>query len=1086
MRKVLVAAFCSALLIFMLLPTTITVMSTDIELKQNDSVISESSGRSISTGALAWEWAHKAGGSNQDDRSNAIAVDSNGDVYVTGSFESTATFGSTTLNSAGDDDIFVAKMNSTGDWVWAIRAGGSGVDVGMSIALDSSGYVFLTGCYQGIVQFDTDTMTALGGDDLFVAKISPSNGAWQWVNGAAGQNGASASDCGTSVAVDSNGYAYVTGYFQEDIDFGSSTLNWAGLHDIFVAKIDTWGNWQWATMAGGAQGDDHANSIAIGPNGDAFISGYYKFTSAFGNNNLTSVAGKDAFVAKVSPQGNWMWSETMGGISNDISNSIVVDSQGGLYASGYFYSTFTVGNTSYDAGGSMDTFVVKASDQGSSMVWEWVKRASSSNENSGEALILDSNGDLILTGGFGGTISFGSSILTSNGNKDVFVTKLDRNGTWGWAEKASSGSDDVGLGIGTDSQGNLYVAGYSVSQNTISFGSVNLASSGGFDAFVAKMSSDYDQDSVPDSLDTDDDGDFILDVFDGCNPSPFGFQSLSSTDHDGDGCRDSDEDLDDDGDGILDENDACPRGLTGWIPGNTTDIDMDGCLDAIEDYDDDNDGFEDYLDLCPREYGNSTYDYEEGCPDSDGDGRPDVKDPFPGDWTEWEDSDGDGIGNNSDAFPNDPTQTLDSDEDGFGDYPFGNFPDGCPDEFGNSTIDYFGCADSDGDGVSDINDRFPNDPELWEDTDEDGIEDELDAFPYNPTQWNDTDGDGFGDNPMGSSADKFVDDETQWSDVDGDGYGDNPNGNMPDAFPLDPTQWQDSDGDGHGDNPSGSMADAFPFDSTQWIDEDNDGLGDNPNGNNSDPYLFDSDNDGYDNSIDPLPLYPTPGDKDNDGVPDENDWDPDDITEWSDWDGDGEGDNADIDDDNDNWDDWTEMREGTDPHDPNSHPEDGFEVLIPGTNVVLSAWDLMGVFTGVPLASWLIFGFVTRNGRTEIFEERMRMAKTREELEEVATEYERALMIRLIGPHQGIRLERVRAELDDEIEMSEAELTGEDDDLGPVVTTPDQTDYTEEELGMEPPADAEGIIDDKGYEWVDHDDEKWYRHGDSSWIKWET
>ena len=465
-----------------------------------------------------------------------------------------------------------------------------------------------------------------------------------------------------------------------------------------------------------------------------------------------------------------------------------------------------------------------------------------------------------------------------------------------------------------------------------------------------------------------------------------------------------------------------------------------------------------------------------------------MKDPFPGNPTEWEDADADGVGDNSDAFPNNPTQTLDSDGDGFGDYPFGNFPDSCPDEFGTSFIDYFGCVDSDVDGVSDINDRFPNDPELWQDTDGDGIEDDADAFPYNPTQWSDADGDGFGDNQMGSSADKFVDDVTQWSDVDGDGYGDNPNGNMPDAFPLDPTQWQDSDGDGHGDNPSGSMADAFPFDSTQWIDEDNDGLGDNPDGNNSDPYLFDSDNDGYNNSIDPLPLYPTPGDKDNDGVPDENDWDPDDITEWADWDGDGIGDNEDIDDDNDNWDDWTEMREGTDSHDPNSHPEDDFDVLIPGTNIALSAWDLMGVFTGVPLASWLIFGFVTRNGRTEIFEGRMREARTREELEEVATEYERALMIRLIGPHQGIRLERVRAELDDEIEMSEAELTGEDeDDLGPVVTSPDQTEYTEEELGMQPPEDAEIIDDGKGYEWVDQGDEKWYRTAESSsWTRWET
>ena len=252
------------------------------------------------------------------------------------------------------------------------------------------------------------------------------------------------------------------------------------------------------------------------------------------------------------------------------------------------------------------------------------------------------------------------------------------------------------------------------------------------------MSSDFDQDSLPDSLDDDDDGDYVLDAVDRCNPSPFGFESLTSTDHDGDGCRDADEDLDDDDDGMLDENDECPRGMTGWIPTPTTDIDSDGCLDSIEDYDDDNDGYEDYMDLCPRLSGNSTYEFEEGCPDTDGDGRADVKDPFPNNAAEWEDTDRDGVGNNSDAFPDDPTQILDTDGDNFGDHPFGNFPDECPDDYGTSYLDVYGCVDSDGDGVSNLNDQFPNNPDLWQDSDRDGIEDDIDAFPYNPGQWPNT------------------------------------------------------------------------------------------------------------------------------------------------------------------------------------------------------------------------------------------------------------------------------------------------------------------------------------------------------------
>ncbi len=1079
MRRVLVAAFCAALLIFMLLPTSIT---SDSDL--GDVEILDSSGRTATVDSLAWELAQKAGGSSGDDRSNSIAVSSNGDIYVTGSFKNTAYFGDTILTSAGDWDIFVAKMNSTGYWFWAVQAGGANQDIGEGIALDSSGNVFVTGTFQQSAQFGPNSLTTNNGNafDPYVAKIS-SNGAWQWVNRGAGSGGLA--NTGTDIAVDSTGYAYVTGYFSRNIGFDSTTLTWSGMYDIFVAKIDTWGNWQWATMAGGAQGDDIPNSITIGPNGDVFLTGYFQFTSTFGSNSLTSQTGKDAFVAKVSAQGNWMWSESMGGGSNDIGNSIVVNPQGDVYVSGSFYSGISFGNFSYGAGGVSNSFIAKALDQGNSVDWEWARQVSSSSSNAAFGMTLDSNQDLLITGQFRGTASFGNTALTSSGDYDVYVAKLRSDGNWSWAQDAGGGNEDNGLGIGVDSQGSLYITGYFI-QNAISFNNIDLSISGGFDGFVAKMSIDYDRDAIPDSLDTDDDDDGVPDEFDSCNYSPIGFQTMASTDRDGDGCRDSDEDDDDDGDGVLDENDGCPRGVTGWLRNNVTDIDSDGCRDSDEDSDDDGDGFEDYMDLCPKLNGNSTYEYEEGCPDSDGDGRADVKDPFPGDPTEWGDSDGDGVGDNSDAFPNDPTQSLDTDGDGFGDYPFGNFPDGCPDDFGTSVIDYYGCVDSDGDGVSDLNDRFPNDPDVWQDTDQDGVEDELDAFPFNPSQTTDTDGDGFGDNPMGSNADRFVDDETQWSDVDGDGYGDNANGNMPDAFPLDPTQWMDSDGDGYGDNPSGSMPDAFPFDSTQWIDGDNDGLGDNPDGNNSDPYLFDSDNDGYDNSIDPLPLFPTPGDRDFDGVPDAEDWDPDDSNEWNDTDGDGIGDNADVDDDNDGWDDWDEMRADTDPYDPNEYPVESWELYITD-DIALSAWDLLALASGLPVASWLIFGFVTRNARTEMFEARMRKASSREELEVVATEYERALMIRLIGPHQGIRLERVRAELDDEIEMSEAALTGEEDDLGPVVTSPDQTDYTEEELGMQPPEDADIIDDGKGYEWIEEGEDKWYRPVEtSSWIKWET
>ena len=491
------------------------------------------------------------------------------------------------------------------------------------------------------------------------------------------------------------------------------------------------------------------------------------------------------------------------------------------------------------------------------------------------------------------------------------------------------------------------------------------------------------------------------------------------------------------------------------------DFDADGVQDQT-DMDDDNDGFLDTIDDCDYSYGNSTRT-PVGCVDLDGDGFADMIDEFPLEKSQHEDSDSDGFGDNLtgfrgddcpaefgrslfggiygcwdsdndgwadsiDSFVSDSSQWIDFDGDGFGDNLIGYNGDACPNEAGNSTIDRFGCQDDDGDGWSNENDDFPKNSEIWLDSDGDGVDDDSDEFPFNAAQFADTDGDGYGDNQQGGSgSDAFPNDPTQWSDIDGDGYGDNQNGTEPDAFIADPSQWIDSDGDGFGDNPAGRQSDVFPNDSTQWEDLDGDGLGDNLSGNNPDPYLFDYDNDGYNDSVDPLPKLSSPGDMDNDGTKDSEDAFPENPTEWSDADGDGEGDNADTDDDNDGWPDADEIRAGTNPFASTDHPIATFEIVVPGTTIGLGAWDLIGIFGGIPLFAWIGFGFATRNRRAVKFEARLREAKSRNDLEDIATQCEYALMLRLIGPHQGIRLERLRSELDDLFENQSQTLSSIDD-----------------------------------------------------------
>jgi hypothetical protein len=581
---------------------------------------------------------------------------------------------------------------------------------------------------------------------------------------------------------------------------------------------------------------------------------------------------------------------------------------------------------------------------------------------------------------------------------------------------------------------------------------------------------------------------------------------------------------DDDLDGWSNDGDGLPDEITQWLDG-----DGDG-------YGNNQSQGAQMIDLFP----NDATQWN----DTDGDGYGDNRfgsegDKFPNDPTRWKDTDNDGFADEEDLFPTDITQWNDTDDDGYGDEEYGNGGDSCPTIFGNSTIDRRGCLDSDGDGWSDAGDDFPNDPyeyldtdgdlvpnseddfpfdpTQWNDTDgdgygdnpngnqgdlypddenrhfdsdRDGIADAYDDFPFDPTQWVDEDGDGMGDNPMGIGADHFPNDPSQWGDIDGDGVGDNPNGTNPDAFPTDATQWSDIDGDGYGDNPAGRLYDLFPDNPTQWIDDDEDGLGDNQSGTDADPYLNDFDNDGYNDTIDILPRLSSPGDLDADGCMDEDDEFDDNPLECLDSDGDGVGDNADADDDNDGWTDADEGREGTDPLNPNETPVDSFEMVIPGTEIGLGAWDLIGIFGGIPVFSWILFGFVTRNARCQRYEDELEKAESREELEQVALGWEYSLMLRLLGPHQGIRLERIRSELDDKFENAENLMLR--DEFEPM-TVVDQTPIVEAqekvipELGIGPSIDAiADQIDENGYSWLTHEGVQWYRtSSDSHWFQFE-
>ncbi len=230
-------------------------------------------------------WAKRAGGTSID-FGRGIAVDGSGNSHVTGEFFGSATFGpgetnETTLTSAGNRDIFVAKYDASGDLVWAKRAGAGGAsfDQGLGIAVDGSGNSYVTGHFVGSATFgpgetNETTLTSAGFDDIFVAKYDAS-GDLVWAKRAGGM---SFNDFGQGIAVDGSGNSYVTGNFQGSATFGPGETNQttltssAGSFDIFVAKYDASGDLVWAKRAGGTA-VDVGNGIAVDGSGNSYVTG---------------------------------------------------------------------------------------------------------------------------------------------------------------------------------------------------------------------------------------------------------------------------------------------------------------------------------------------------------------------------------------------------------------------------------------------------------------------------------------------------------------------------------------------------------------------------------------------------------------------------------------------------------------------------------------------------------------------------------------------------------------------------------------------------------------------------------------------
>jgi hypothetical protein len=437
-------------------------------------------------------WARSLGGL-LDDSGSDIEVDLAGNVYMTGGFQGTVDFdpgpGTFNLTSNGSFDIFVSKLDSNGNLLWAKSIGGVGYDEGFSITANRfSGNVWATGTFTGTVDFDPGVDTANLTDPnggIFVLKLTPT-GDLEWATYVGTGEG-------HAIAIATDGSAYTTG-FRTDFDplLGGSTGN-----DIFVAKVDISGSVAWSAGMRG-MGIDEGWDIAVDPGSFVYLTGAFQNTVDFdpgaGTTNLTSAGGYDIFLSKLDDNGNFLWAKATGGTDWDYGYGLALDSSRNIYTSGRFGATMDfdpgAGTTSLNSAGEGDAFLSKLDNNGNFL---WAKRMGGPGDDQAGYVTLDADGNIYLGGVFRGTADFdpGASAanLTSAGLSDLFAVRLDNNGNYGWAKRIGGVNTEYGLSIALDGDGNLYAAGtYS---GTADFdpgpGTYSFTSAGGDDFFVTKL-----------------------------------------------------------------------------------------------------------------------------------------------------------------------------------------------------------------------------------------------------------------------------------------------------------------------------------------------------------------------------------------------------------------------------------------------------------------------------------------------------------------------------------------------------------------------------------------------------------------------
>lgn len=456
---------------------------------------------SIFSKAQDVKWAKGFGSTDGVTIAKSVATDASGNSYTTGYFSETVDFdpgeGVYNLTSEGGTDIFVLKLDASGNFVWAKRIGGPADDQGLGISLDASGNIYLVGSFRETVDFDpgegVDSHTSMGLQDIFILKLNPA-GNYLWSL----RKGGRVNDAANAVTTDAEGNILVIGTYAgtDGYPVSDEWVSLKGSPDVFISKIDANGTFIW-TRFFGSVGTETSGGVAVDNVGNVYITG--SFAGEMNpqlpppNTFLRPKGLSDIFVIKLSVDGVPQWVKAFGGTHNDSGNSIAVDQSGNIYLAGAFSTAVTFDpadeeHSTLSSKGLTDIFVAKLNNSGDFL---WAKGMGGAENDAANALTINSKGHILTTGVFRSEVDFSTGpekvSLTAAGNSDIFILQLSSSGEFIGAKRIGGIEEDVATAIAATSSDRFAITGSF--KGTADFnpgnGSYSITSTGATDMFIS-------------------------------------------------------------------------------------------------------------------------------------------------------------------------------------------------------------------------------------------------------------------------------------------------------------------------------------------------------------------------------------------------------------------------------------------------------------------------------------------------------------------------------------------------------------------------------------------------------------------------